>query len=86
VWIQIGSSEIGPDARLEKDILLLGVERVEIEGRGKSAYYKPSVAVTNRYKTDKALFDALCKKARLEKDAWQQSDVHLRRTRWFVPA
>jgi AMMECR1 domain-containing protein len=82
VWIQTGSSEISPDARFEKHVLLLGIEGLEIEGHGKSAYYKPSVAITSRYKSDTALFEALCKKARLQKDAWRQTDVSVRKTQW----
>jgi AMMECR1 domain-containing protein len=83
VWIQTGSSEITPEARFGKNVLLLGVEGLEVEGRGKSAYYEPSVAITSKYKTDIALFEALCKKARLEKDAWRQPDVSMRSTQWL---
>ena len=83
VWVQIGSSEIVPEARSEKNILFLGVEGVEIKGRGRSAYYKPSVAITSRYKNENALFDALCKKARLEKGAWKDPDVQLWKSQWI---
>jgi len=83
VWIQIGSSELSLDARFEKDILLLGIDGLEIEGNGKSAYYKPSVAVTSNKKSAVALFEGLCKKAGLEKDAWHRSDVSVRKTQWL---
>jgi hypothetical protein len=83
VWIQTGSSEIDSSARFDKNAFLLGIEGLEIEGRGKSAYYKPSVAVTSKNKTAAALFGALCKKAGLEKDAWQQPDVRVRKTQWL---
>jgi len=83
VWLQVGSSEIDHDARFEKSVLLLGVEGLEIDDHGQSAYYKPSVAITSRYKTDVTLFEALCKKAGLDKDAWKQPDVNVRRTQWL---
>jgi AMMECR1 domain-containing protein len=83
VWIQTASCEISPSARLEKDAILLGIEGVEIEGRGKSAYYKPSVPITSGNKTAPALFEALCKKAGLEKEAWKDDDVMLRKTQWI---
>jgi AMMECR1 domain-containing protein len=83
VWIQIGSSEISHDARSGKNVLLLGVEGLEIEGRGQLAYYLPSVVITSKYKTDIALFEALCLKAGLEKDAWLRPDVSVRKTRWL---
>jgi AMMECR1 domain-containing protein len=83
VWIQIGSEEISPDSRFKENVLLLGIEGLEIQGYGKSAYYKPSVAITGRHKTAIALFEALCKKAGLEKDAWQDSAVRLRKTQWL---
>jgi AMMECR1 domain-containing protein len=83
VWIQIASSEISHSARFEKNAILLGIEGVEIEGRGKTAYYKPSVPITSGNKTITALLEALCKKARLEKDAWRDSDIALRKTQWI---
>jgi|SRR5208282_191024 len=83
VWIQVGSSEIAPAARSEKNILLLGVEGVEIEGRGKSAYYIPSVAITSKYRNEMALLEALCKKARLEQGAWRRPEMKLRKTQWI---
>jgi hypothetical protein len=83
IWIQTGAIEIERDARSEKNPLLLGVEGVEIEGLGRFAYYKPSVAITSSYKTDTSLLEALCKKAGLPKDSWQRADVALRRTQWL---
>jgi AMMECR1 domain-containing protein len=82
VWIQTASSEISHGARTEKNVLLVGIEGLEIEGRGQLAYYLPSVAITSKYKTDVALFEALCKKAGLEKDGWLQLDVSVRTTQW----
>jgi AMMECR1 domain-containing protein len=83
VWLQIGSSEIAPETRVEDNLFLLGIEGVEIEGRGKSAYFKPSVPITSKYRNKKTLLEALCKKAGLEPDAWQQADVKLRKTQWI---
>jgi AMMECR1 domain-containing protein len=82
VWIQTGSSEIDLRARFDKDVLLLGVEGLEIEGYAKSAYYKPSVAITSKRKTAVSLFEALCKKAGLDKNAWRERDVRLWKTHW----
>jgi AMMECR1 domain-containing protein len=81
VWIQTGVSELNVDAGFEIDALL-GIDGFEIEGDGKSAYYKPSVPVTSKNKSAVSLFEALCRKAGLEKDAWRRSDVCVRKTQW----
>jgi AMMECR1 domain-containing protein len=83
VWIQIAALEIAPDIRTKDDAFLLGIEGLEINFEGKSAYYKPSVAITSRNKTAIKLFEALCKKAGLEREAWQRSEVSVRRTQWI---
>jgi AMMECR1 domain-containing protein len=83
VWIQIGSEEITPDARYDKNCLLLGIEGLEIEGQGQSAYYKPSVAITSKNKSVTALLEALSKKAGLDKDDWKNPDVCVQKTRWI---
>jgi AMMECR1 domain-containing protein len=83
VWIQTGSLEVSREARLEKDIFLLGIEGLEVEGEGKSAYYKPSVAITSKSKTPTELFSSLCLKAGLEKNAWISPNVYIRKTQWI---
>ena len=50
----------------------------------KSAYYKPSVAITSGRYTTGALLSALCKKAGLARDAWKDPKCIVLRTRWIV--
>ena len=83
VWIQIGAEEISPDARYDKNCLLLGIEGLEIEGHGQSAYYKPSVPITSKNKSVTALLEALSKKAGLDNDDWKKPDVIVQKTQWI---
>jgi len=83
LWIQIGSSEVNPSTRNEGNFLILGIEGMEIESNGKVTYYIPSIPITSKYKTETALFGALCVKAGLEREAWLQPNVRVRKTQWL---
>ena len=84
VWLQTASEEIPHAMRNSAHAMQMGHEGVEIRTANRFAYYKPSVAVTSKHKSQAQLFRALCRKARLGKDAWQDATVGLRRTHWVV--
>jgi hypothetical protein len=83
VWIQIASTEIPHAERQSAAALKLGEDGVEVKYASKSAYFKPSVALTSAYLTPAALFDAVCKKAGIEINAWHTVDCSLFRTEWL---
>jgi len=83
VWLQTSAELIPAHEREREDVLLLGVDGVEVS-QGKSfAYYKPSVALTSHHTTPQSLFSALCKKANLPADAWKDPECSLRKTSWI---
>jgi AMMECR1 domain-containing protein len=83
VWIQTRSLEVKPDDRLLNGAFLAGVEGLEVELGGRSAYMLPSVAITGTHKTETALLRALCLAAGLEEYAWRLSEVNVRKTQWI---
>jgi hypothetical protein len=87
VWIQTGSSEVSLDERIANGAFFAGVEGLEIEHGGKSAYILPTVAITDSHKTEMTLLRALCLQSGLDEYAWRSSAVAVRRTQWLcVPS
>lgn len=83
VWLQIGSERVSTDEIEGGHFLELGVDGVEIHLQGKSAYYKPSVAITRGKHTIEALMSALCRKADIAQDAWKNPGAVVYRTKWL---
>jgi len=80
LWVQT-ASEVIDSAVLARDVDL-GFHGVQVSGGGRSAYYKPSVALTSGLTRHDRLLDKLTKKARLPPGAWRDPRVTLRRTTW----
>lgn len=83
VWLQLSSELIPVEARDTETVIRLGLDGVELELGSAFAYYKPSVALTSRFRSSSEMFSALCKKAGLPADAWKFPDCQLRKTTWL---
>ena len=81
VWVQTGSEPLN-SIYVEED-LDLGRHGVALSGRGRSAYFKPSVALTTGTTSPAALFEQLTRKAGLPAGAWRDPNVALTRTTWL---
>jgi AMMECR1 domain-containing protein len=80
LWVRTASEVIDSDD-VARDVDM-GLHGVEIRGHGRSAYYKPSVALTRGLVRHQRLLDKLTKKARLTPGAWQDPGTTLHRTTW----
>jgi len=63
--------------------IALGVHGVAVRQGAKSAYYKPSVAITSGISSAAQLLEKLCRKAGLAKRAWESPAVEIDRTTWL---
>jgi AMMECR1 domain-containing protein len=82
VWIQTSSTELGSDERSQPGCISLGSDGAEVRRGSRSAYYKPSVAITSGFRTAQRFLAALCRKAGLPRDSWRDPGTSVRRTRW----
>lgn len=80
LWIHTGSDVI--DSGTVTTDLDLGFHGVEIRSDSRSAYYKPSVALTSALPKHDALLDKLTVKARLPPGSWREPGITLKRTTW----
>jgi len=83
VWLQTGSERVSREEIAAANFLELGVDGVEVHLGSKSAYYKPSVAITKGKHTTQELLSALCRKAGLAKDMWKDPSAVILRTKWL---
>ena len=83
VWIQISSREINFEQRQSPQGILLGIEGAEVRRGDQSAYYKPSVAITSGLRTPRQFLAALCRKAGLPRDSWQDPATVVKATQWI---
>jgi AMMECR1 domain-containing protein len=84
IWIQTSHKELkNNDLEAIKKKVILGVNGLEVINGTKNAYYKPSVVITSKIKSHKRLLEKLCKKAKLEKDAWQNAETRIQVTKWL---
>jgi AMMECR1 domain-containing protein len=81
LWARTGVEVIDADADLGVE-LDLGLDGVEIRDGARSAYYKPSVALTSRVTRADRLLEKLARKAGLAADAGRRPDVRVSRTSW----
>ena len=61
----------------------LGVDGIELSKGKKSAYFKPSVAITHNIRSHKRLLNRLTKKAGLSAGEWADAESRLFKTRWL---
>lgn len=83
VWLQVASTEITVEQRQNPTGFRFGIDGLEVESGERFAYFKPSVAITGGFETPHALMSALCKKAGLPPDAWQEASCTVRKTTWL---
>ena len=83
IWILSDVCPIPHESRQTAGALTLGIEGIEVEHNGRSAYFKPSVAITYRFPSPESLFRALCRQAGLPEEAWKGPTCHLRKTGWI---
>ena len=83
IWLQTGSERISAENAAAGGFLELGVDGAEVRLGSKSAYYKPSVAITRGRYTTEAFMSSLCKKAGLAKETWKDPRCIVLRTRWI---
>jgi hypothetical protein len=81
LWFQTGASSIPVESRANYDFAM-DFEGVEIRHDKKHAYYKPSVRITSRFDTNCQMFERLCEKAGLARDAWTLPQVDVWATSW----
>lgn len=82
IWLQVSEERISSDETRAGHFLELGVDGVEIHLENKSAYYKPSVAITSGRHEIKDLMGALCRKAGIPSNAWKDPRAIVLRTKW----
>jgi len=63
--------------------LAWGVDGIELWDGPRRTYFKPGVPLTKRWKNHKAMLRRLCRKAKLDDDAWMDPKMLLRRTTWL---
>lgn len=82
IWIQNSAKDLALADRIRPDAIVLGIDGVEIEGRGERAFHKPSFAIANGLSSPAQMFSTLCVKAGLQKEDWKSSDIRLTKTAW----
>jgi hypothetical protein len=78
LWLRLGSEAFDP----EHQQLALGLEGLEISSGSRSAYYKPSVAITSSCGTTAELISKICLKANISADEIASGVAQFRRTHW----
>ncbi|MCK6518084.1 AMMECR1 domain-containing protein, partial [Myxococcota bacterium] len=83
LWVNVGVEDVTErePKRLAR-LLPCGVVGVELKVGDKSAYFKPSVALTSGLTTPELLLGRLARKAGLPKGAWRRPTAKLSRTIW----
>jgi hypothetical protein len=76
-WIQHDGADVA-----QADEIRLGLDGVELSDGSRSAYYKPSVALTSAITNSNDLLNKLAKKARLSPDWHMTGQTTIRRTYW----
>lgn len=83
LWVNVGVEEVTERApRPLARLLPSGVVGVELQVGDKSAYFKPSVALTSGLTTPELLLGRLARKAGLPKAAWRRPSARIIRTHW----
>ena len=82
VWVQVAATPVPLDERESRNFITLGKQGVEVHCDGRSAYFKPSVAITSRHKTLEKFMNAVCRKAKLPATAWKGAECEVIRTEW----
>ncbi|MCK6524891.1 hypothetical protein L6R49_26100 [Myxococcota bacterium] len=83
LWVNVGIEDVTErDPKRLARLLPNGVVGVELQLGDKSAYFKPSVALTSGLTTPDLLLGRLSRKAGLPRGAWRRAGVTLRRTHW----
>jgi AMMECR1 domain-containing protein len=83
IWLQTDTEQVTFEEIKAGHFLELGVDGVEIHFENKSAYYKPSVAITSGKYDIEALMTALCRKAGMSSDVWKDPKAIVLRTKWI---
>jgi AMMECR1 domain-containing protein len=81
LWIEIQSASMGTNA-LSLESFRLGLDGVRITFGSRTAYYKPSVALTSGVASATELLKKLCRKAGLDQTAWVDANARIERTSW----
>jgi AMMECR1 domain-containing protein len=82
VWIKESAIGIPCERRGDAIAMVPGIEGLEVELGAAFAYYKPSVALTRKFRSFGHMLTKLCRKAGLDGDAWRYPWCWVRRTRW----
>jgi hypothetical protein len=82
VWIQMGSIYASLEERKQIGFFYMGVDGVEVRFNAKTAYFKPSVALTSPVKDQTALLSKVCRKAGLSDAEWLNPEVEIYKTSW----
>jgi hypothetical protein len=82
LWLQTAASPIPSECRKDPEIIIPGVDGLEVEFGSTCAYYKPSVWLTSGVGSAAELFEKLCLKAGLDPNAWLDPRCALRKTSW----
>ena len=83
LWVNVGVEDVSErDPKRLTRLLPNGVVGVELKVGDKSAYFKPSVALTSGLTTPELLLGRLARKAGLPRGAWRRPTAKLSRTIW----
>jgi AMMECR1 domain-containing protein len=83
VWIQLSSTDLGVQERLDPASFVLGADGLEVSREDRAAYYKPSVAITSGMQTLRRMLRALCRKAGLSENSWEEAGTTVKKSRWL---
>ena len=83
VWIKLESQELEGSPETICGSIRMGWDGVKVTLGDKSAYYKPSVAITHSVESPQQLLANLCKKAGLQESAWTDPEARIERSTWM---